>query len=116
MGKEVAVQPHTRTVHVLCHAYGQNSLALIGNTVLLYIEISLILGRWKMREFCGVAKSDSRWKGGDPLCFSWDIELFVSLHSGNNRIRTVCCGALCSSSVDGFLGCQFEMSETAPCS
>jgi hypothetical protein len=43
------------------------------------------------------------------------IELFVSLHSGNNRIRTVCCcGALCSSSVDGFLGCQFEMSETAP--
>ena len=111
MGKEVAVQPHTRTVHVLCHAHGQNSLALIGNTVLLYIEISLILGRWKIREFCGVAKSDSRWKRGDPLCFSWDIELFASRYSDNNRIRTVCrCGALCSSSVDGFLWLSLETS------
>ena len=76
----------------------ENSLALTGNTVLLYMEISFIHGWWKMREFWGVAKSDGYWKRGDPLCFSWGIELFVSLYSGNNRIRTVCrCGALCFS-------------------
>jgi hypothetical protein len=98
-------------VHVLCHAYGRKQLGFDRKAVLLSIEISLILGRWKMREFCGVAKSDSRWKGGDPLCFSWDIELFVSLYSDNKRIRTVCrCGALCSSSVDGFLWLSLETS------
>ena len=103
MGKEVAVQPHTRTVHVLCHA-------LTGNTVLLYIEISLILGRWKMREFCGVAKSDSRWKGGDPLCFSWDIELFVSFTPATTGSGQFVVAVLCAFLIDGFLWLSLETS------
>jgi len=48
-----------------------------------------------MREFCGVAKSDGCWNRGDPLCFSWDIELVISFTPATT-------GALCSSSVDEF--------------
>ena len=48
MGKEVAVQPRTRTVHVLCHAYGRKliviDLALARNTV-LYIGLSSVGGK-----------------------------------------------------------------------
>lgn len=90
-------------------------LALAGNTVLIYRVSLLSAVGGKCTSFCGVAKSDGCWNRGDPLCVSWDIESFVSLHSGNNRIRTgCCCGALSSSSVDGFLGCQLEISEIAP--
>src|SRR5829696_6154274 len=48
MGKEVAVQPRTRTVHVLCHAYGRKliviDLAWARNTV-LYIGLSSVGGK-----------------------------------------------------------------------
>jgi hypothetical protein len=114
MGKEVAVQPHTRTVHVLCHAYGRKliviDLALARNT-----GLSSVGGRGA--SFCGVAKSDGCWNRGDPLCVSWDMESFVSLHSGNNRIRTVyCCGLCALLRLMVFFGCQLEISEIAPCS
>jgi hypothetical protein len=67
-----------------------------------------------MREFCGVAKSDSRWKGGDPLCFSWDIELFVSFTpatTGSGQfVVAVLCGLL---RLMVFFGCRLKRVEIA---
>jgi hypothetical protein len=51
------------------------SLALTGNTVLLYRNLFIR----KMREFWGVAKSDGRWKRGDPLCFSGILNCLLAL-------------------------------------
>ena len=48
MGKEVAVQPRTRTVHVLCHAYGGKLIVidLLWPEILsLYIGLSSVGGR-----------------------------------------------------------------------
>ena len=107
MGKEVAVQPHTRTVHVLCHAYGQNSLALIGNTVLLYIEISLILGRWKCASF-GVSQKATDVGNGVILCASVGILncllAFTPTTTGSGRFVVAVLCALLRLMV--FFGCE----------
>ena len=70
MGKEVAVQPRTRTVHVLCHAYGRKliviDLALVQKYCPLY---RVILGRWKMREFV-VSQKATAVGTGVILCAS----------------------------------------------
>jgi hypothetical protein len=63
------------------------------------------------RSFCGVAKSDGCWNRGDPLCVSWDIESFVSLHSGNNGSGQFVVAVLCALlRLMVFFGCQLEMS------
>jgi hypothetical protein len=88
----------------------ENSLALTGNTVLLYRNLFIR----KMREFWGVAKSDGYWKRGDPLCFSWDIELFFSLTpatTGSGRFVVAVLCALLRLMV--FFGCRLKRVEIA---